>query len=94
LEIDGNGERWTVMQSKKRRVRLPHDPLADIADWVTPEAYEKEFPLIATAYAITRDVWNRHALGLEKLGAIRKVGRRCLVHRKRYTAYRLGELRP
>lgn len=68
--------------------------LADIHNWVTPEQFEAELPLIATAAAITRDVWNRHELGLEKINAIRRVGRRCLIHRERYAAYRLGQLRP
>jgi hypothetical protein len=80
------------MAAKRKRVRVTRDPLSDIEDWLTPEEYESKYAKIATASAITRDVWNRTALGLEKIGAIRKVGKRFLIHRRLYTAYRLGEL--
>ena len=83
----------TVGKRQRSTVTPPRDPMEDLNEWVTREEYEEEFPKIATASAITRDVWNRRALGLEEAGVIRKVGRRCLIHRRRYTAYRLGELR-
>ena len=82
------------MRSKaSKRGRMTRDSLADIDNGLTPDEYEREYPKIATASAITRDVWNRRALGLEQAGAIRKVGKRFLIHRRLYTAYRLGELR-
>jgi hypothetical protein len=80
------------MRSKRKRTRVKVDPLIDVDDWLTPEEFEGQFPKIATASAITRDVWNRKALGLEQAGVIRRVGKRCLIHRKRYVLYRLGEL--
>jgi hypothetical protein len=82
------------MQAKRRKsAAVERDPLEDIDDWVSPQEFERQFPQIATASAITRDTWHRRALGLEAARVIVKCGRRCLIHRRRYVAYRLGELR-
>lgn len=72
----------------------PATPTTDVnKEWLTPEEFAAEFPKIAHAYAIRRDVWRREALGLESIDAVRKVGKRVLIHRHRYAAWRLGDLK-
>jgi hypothetical protein len=72
----------------------PIDPAADLHNWITPEQFAHEFPLIASTQAVMRDVWRRDELGLTERGAVRHVGRRYLVHRLRYAEYRLEEHKP
>jgi hypothetical protein len=80
-----------------KRITSPPSPAAPITDlnkeWLTPEEFAAEFPKIAHAYAIRRDVWQREALGLVTIDAVRKVGKRVLIHRHRYAAWRLGDLK-
>ncbi len=77
-----------------RTDRAGCDVLDDVDEWLEQEEYAKEFPKLVEPHSLKWDIRNRRLNGLEGLGAIRKVGRRFLVHRRRYTAYRLGELRP
>jgi hypothetical protein len=62
-------------------------------NWLEQDEYAREHPKFSSPAAIRRDITNRKFNGLERAGAIRKVGRRFLIHRRKYTAYRLGELR-
>lgn len=77
-----------------RKPRASGAIIPDVENWLTPEEFEREFPKIASANAIRRDVWRRRELGLETIAAVHKVGKRVLIHRHRYAAWRLGELIP
>jgi hypothetical protein len=73
---------------------VPPDVMADVHNWITPESFHKEFPMLATLAAIHRDVRLRKTLGLDRVNAVRRIGRGFLVHRERYAAFRMGELTP
>jgi hypothetical protein len=75
--------------STRKKSHVPQDVLADIPNWITPAEFAKDYPNIATEKAIAKDIWLRKTLGLESAGAVRRVGRKFLVHRVRYAAYRL-----
>jgi len=60
-------------------------------DWQPPKSYAAEFPHLATESAVLWDIVHRHENGLAEADAVRKVGRRFLVHRIRYSEFRLGE---
>jgi len=76
-----------------RRKPTPSAVMSDPENWLTPEQFAAEFPNIAHAFAIRRDVWRRGELGLVAIDAVRQVGKRVLIHRHRYAAWRLGDLR-
>ena len=76
-----------------RRKPTPSTVMSDPENWLTPEQFAAEFPNIAHAFAIRRDVWRRDELGLVAIDAVRQVGKRVLIHRHRYAAWRLGDLR-
>lgn len=69
----------------------PQTPTTPFHEWRTPEEYASEFPHLATVSAILWDIVHRHENGLAEADGTRKVGRRFLVHRIRYSEFRLGE---
>ena len=81
------------MATNRNQQQRADDPLDEFKHWMEQEDYAKAHPKFSSFSAIRRDIVNRRLNGLEKSGAIRKVGRRFLIHRLKYTAYRFGELR-
>jgi hypothetical protein len=79
--------------TKRKQSRQHADTLTELSEWLEFAEYLNEFKKFSSLAAIRRDITNRRFNGLEKAGAVRKVGRRFLIHRTKYTAFRLGELR-
>lgn len=67
------------------------DLMSDLDQWVLLASYCEQHPTICTLAAGRRDISNRAVNGLVEHDAVRKVGKRFLVHRTRFTQFRMGE---
>jgi hypothetical protein len=78
--------------SRRRAVAAPTPKQpTNPEDWVTAQQYVAQHSMLATRWAIRWAILHRAENGLDAADAVRKVGNRYLIHRSRFSAWRLGE---